>query len=494
MEIKECENREGLNSCQKDICFDWKTDLRDAPVPQSHYIEQRPMTYLSGDIPYGFAHTDYMLVQRDPKDFIEIKNGSEKIVINAHANSWKYTIDRYLNQYVHLRNLQDMYWGKLGYVKICFPYEVMEKYLNNSRKKELFIELADFEKLKLAGEASENSYLFPKFGIAACLNLFCQSLGTRPNATSEMLTPRHDGIRFGLENAKNLVPAFDIEDYYLHECFTGISLSIEITSILLEVRKKEPNQGIWNSAFEAFCQKALPTIVSSNSMFTRNTVARLFFQQILLELTIGSYQCTDSSIPLWEDAGYWDGLVERASFHLKKLENIPKCYDVTENQIDGELAYIKALLSEMEAPIDMVSYSNNPTHGLAVFCNEKHNHVTEFLNELSTLTVDGETRTGNRYRAEADKVFQMVHRKVKEAIRFIRDLYKYRENEQIEEIEIQDELRPIMWEAYSAFANTDGGMIVLKRSLALKSSEIWAPETYTDSKKDLVGGTKMLQQ
>ena len=488
MEMKECENREGLSNCQKDIWYSWKTDLQNAPVPQSHYIEQQPMTYLSEGIPYGFAHTDYMLAQRDPNDYIELESGTGKIIINAHANAWKYTIDRYLNQYIHLRNLQDMYLGKMGYEKISFPYEVMEKYLNNrraskSRKKELFIELTDFERLEQVGEASENSYLFPKLGIAACLNLFCQSLGTRPNATSEILTPRHDGICFEIEDAEKFVPAFGIEDYYFHECFTGISLSIEITSILLEVSQKEPNKVLWSNAFDAFCKKALPTIVSSSSLFTRNTVARLFFEQILLELTVNSYQWTDSTKPLWEDKKYWNELVDRASFHLKKLETIPSCYDVEKSKIDCELAYIKALLSEMKFPIDLVSYSNNPTHGLAVFCNEKHKYVADFLSELADLVTDGETRVGNRYRAEADMVFQMVHRKTKEAIRFVRDLYKYRENEQIEEIEIQDKLRPMMWEAYSAFANTDGGMIVLKRSLALRSSKIWVPEMYTSRKQ-----------
>lgn len=202
-----------------------------------------------------------------------------------------------------------------------------------------------------------------------------------------------------------------------------------------------------------------------------------------MELTVNSYQWTDSTKPSWEDKKYWNEIVDRASFHLKKLENIPTCYDVEKSQIDSELAYIKALLSEMKVPVDLVSYSNNPTHGLAVFCNEKHKYVADFLKKLSNLVAGKETRVGNRYRAEADTVFQMVHQKTKEAIRFVRDLYRYRENEQIEEIEIQDELRPIMWEAYSAFANTEGGMIVLKRSLALKSSKIWAPETYTDSKK-----------
>jgi len=488
MEMKECENQEGLSNCQKDICFDWKTDLQDAPVPQSHYIEQQPMTYLSGGTPYGFAHTDYMLVQRNPNDYIELENGTEKTVINVHANAWKYTIDRYLNQYIHLRNLQDMYLGKLGYAKISFPNNVMEKYLNNrraskSRKKELFLELTDFERLDKDGEASKNSYLFPKLGIAACLNLFCQSLGTRPNATAEILTPRHDGICFEMENVDNFVPAFGIEDYYFHECFTGISLSIEITSILLEVSQKEPDKVLWSNVFDAFCKKALPTIVSSSSLFTRNTVARLFFEQILLELTVNSYQWTDSTKPSWEDKKYWNELIDRASFHLKKLENIPPCYDVEKGQIDSELAYIKALLSEMKFPVDLVSYSNNPTHGLVAFCNEKHKYVADFVKELTNLVVGGETRIGNRYRAETDTVFQMVHRKTKEAIRFVRDLYKHRENEQIEEIEIQDELLPIVWEAYSAFANTEGGMIVLKRALALKSSKTWAPETYTDSKK-----------
>lgn len=479
MDTKEHRNQNGLDSCDEIFRFDWQEDASSAPIPQMRFSEMYPAKILSNGVPYGLSHIDYLLVQRDPIDVIKVEKKTEIIKINAHMSTWKYTFDRYLNQYIRLKFLQEEYLGEKGYVEIALPYEVIKAFQDNKKKakdrrKELFIDLSELECVGYDSTTGGDCYRFWRVGAVASINLFCRSLFTRSNATAKVLSPQHDGIKFQLESAAGFVPSFTIEDYFFHEFYTGISLSIEIASILLEAIEAVGKEDIWQKAFKDFCQKALPTIVSSSFFFTRNAVARFFFQQILMELIIQSYQWTDSAEPIWENEDYWNKLIDRAICRIGELKYVPCCYEVAENTIDHALSHIMTLLSEMKAPIDIMSYAENPTHGLAAFCNVDHKYVSYFLQELSILGDKAKKRAKNRYRSNEYKKFLMVHKEVKRAIQFVNELQKFRKAKQIQEIVIQDEIPPCVWRTYAMFANSEGGMIILKRPLP--HNKVWDPE------------------
>ena len=69
------------------------------------------------------------------------------------------------------------------------------------------------------------------------------------------------------------MPAFDLEDYIAHELKTGISLSTEITAIVLEL-----DEEIRDVVLNEFYQSALRDIVRFPFPFARIAAARNYFQ------------------------------------------------------------------------------------------------------------------------------------------------------------------------------------------------------------------------
>lgn len=184
----------------------------------------------------------------------------------------------------------------------------------------------------------------------------------------------------------------------------------------MEVEKKLPDKNLWKKAFDDFCKMALPQIVKSDMLFTRNSVARCFFQQIYLEQVICMYEWNGKEKYNWQLEDCWKKQISRALSHGEILRTLPYQPAVPDDQIEDSMAHLWDLLSAMETPVNLAKYIKKPTHGLAVFCNPKHEYVSRFLEELGNLSAGNATRV---LKPRERKKFEMVHQAVKEAIQKI---------------------------------------------------------------------------
>lgn len=407
------------------LLFDWDRDVRNTPVPRRAMFNIKP---IEGRMIGGLEYEPFFVVQADPGDVVTVAvktkvndKADKEIVVkkcyHMHPLIWLNTIDEYMNQYCRVyeqlcynRNTEER-------IEVKIP-DLLHNKLNNQKKeikskRKVLGVSADY--LRYVGNnASKNvsgeRYQIPKHGASFYLNCLYRDLCTHANAKKQKLALEYDGLKY-IEG--DWIPKFSFIDYYWHEAITGISLSIEITAILLEVQKKMCIDALWDKAFGDFCEKALPTIVKSRMYFTRNAIARNFFQQIYLEQTIRSYEWEGNKKNDWENNDYWEGLINRALIPCGLLNRYPYEPDIPETELEQSLAHLWGLLKSMEQPVDFSEYIERPTHGLAVFCNPKHEYVSCFLNELGESTGIGKK---DRIKPSERKLFTKVHKAVKAAM------------------------------------------------------------------------------
>lgn len=227
----------------------------------------------------------------------------------------------------------------------------------------------------------------------------------------------YDGLIFRMEDFPDFDIKFNLEDYVMHEYFTGLSLSIEISAILLEFE----NEALRNRAFLEFRDKMLPEIVRCPYLFTRNSVARLFFQQILLECENRAYQWNAPRISKTFSGAEWDNLIQRATKCKSMLGSMPSAI-VKNCELNDAIAHLESLIVQVQAPVNVFEYVQNASHGLALFCHSEHKYVDFFQNELKNETKEikkDKTIDYSNVRVSGSKehrIFQNVHRCVRYAI------------------------------------------------------------------------------
>lgn len=400
--------------------LNWEQDFPDNPILPSHAS----------------------LIETDPLDSLVF---TENILHrkNHHASKaiWLHTFDRYIYEYFCLA-MQKNRGAKTEFALPCTANidTKIASYFSSSKKrrKQLPVNLSTLVSVKEADIPASVStkYISDKFALPAYLNCLCRSLITSKGATAQESSLFFDGLMYKEKEAPGIVPAFSMEDYIVHEMITGIGLSIEIASVLLEF--EDPD--LRKRAFSSFAESALPILVRSHLFFTRNTVARHYFQEIQLEENIRKYQWNRIVQPDVFGEQDWRFVTDKALLHTQILardvtfrvydrsdghnsQEITQLYfsvpydniAVDNSQLSSALLHIEQLISKVHTPVNLLDYTKNPTHGLAVFCHPSHKNVDYYLDQLSRM--DGnDTVKPPRCRSDADKVFSMVHKAVREAI------------------------------------------------------------------------------
>ena len=459
--------------------FSWEKDIRpDVRVSRSYAIP-KPQTYLSDGTPWGVSLDTCPLFEREEADKLQLKDkqGLER-PIKVNILDWSRSLDRYLYQYFLLIETQSMAQTKSDWVKYDLPDQIAAKLDNYMEAKKIGRARNLPVTLDLLEEHAGSGYKIPRYFRAWYLNQVCRGLAADSTATTSLLAPQQDGVAFW-KNIEGEYPRFEIEDYWLHEKTTGISLTIEIAAVFLEVGKKHKDDALWDKALETFTRKALPTIVRSPLFFTRNTVARRFFQQILMEQSIPSDQCNQTEICDWQDETYWNELIERATFYLNVLVPNLDVYDVPLPQVDEAISHIQKLLASVAEPVNMTAYVNDPKRGLAPFCDTRHAKVSYFTNRLDTSKNDS-IRMNSKSQLTA---FARIRKVVKEAIHLESITQQLRDDPrecfEVEDTQIKDTGTVVnisfwdsvpfqLWEYYARLANEEGGTILLTRPLPYK--------------------------
>ena len=473
--------------------FNWKTDLEECVPANRYYSIMKHQTSLSDGTPWGIIYDTQPLFQRDEKESIKLQgDGYPEVEIPTNVWTWRRSLDKYLYQYFLLIDSKSMDQTESDWVAIKLTDEIVKKLDNYEEAKKrgrarklpvdpIFLHyLTGDERVKYDGV----DYRTPRYFRACYLNQLFRGLATDSTATTSLLAPQQDGVAFWKDD-KGEYPRFEIEDYWLHEKITGISLTIEIASVFLEVRGRGKDDEMWNKALETFIRKALPTIVRSPLFFTRNTVARRFFQEIATERSMPSNQWNLEDICNWRDDNYWNDFIERAISYLNVLIPNAEVYSLPLSQVDEAIFHIHKLLSALELPVNIPKYVNNPNRGLALFCDTRHERVSYFTDRLYTSKNDSIRLTDNSKLS----TFARIRKAVKDAISFVGLIERMKnvsfefdeaKETQIKEtgtivvITYRDSVPHEMWEFYKKYANTKGGTILLTRFLGYKFDLEWS--------------------
>ena len=395
----------------------WALDIPDYPVfPRFESWGNGPCFNFGVD-----------LIQVDPEDWIKINmpsSGKKKLL--ATKLIWEHTIDRYLLLYYDIA--RNVHGDERCYAD--FPSEIDGKVKaimsrpikarkNISVPFDGVVSLREIKKLpdassqnkKLAGisasKTTSYTYEVPCFTQSAYLNLLYKDIATKADANSQRLSLFFNGLPF---RSSEVALHFELEDYIYHEWLTGISLSIEITAILLRFQ----NIQLRDLAFDDFCKEVLPKVALSPYIYTRIAVARHYFLQVLLDANRLKY--------VWNSNGIngLEGEAKERFFMLPRLHagilsleyEVP---NICEGEQEEAMAHLLKLLSDVVVPLNLPTYVNSPLYGLAAFCHPRHKNVNYFTNKLSE---EQSTMTDKlpRDRGNKEMLFKMVHEAVLKAI------------------------------------------------------------------------------
>ena len=258
--------------------YNWEQDIKNALPPPS--VSYDPAEYTPEELNRSFNYKlgqPYCLVTADPNDSIILMNDLGMTTeYPAHCNVWQNTIDHYLCEYYMLSRKK---YGES--VVSCILTDKMQEKLRNyidaasDRQKSLpqNIHLGNRRELN----QDSTCFLLPAFAPAEYRNQFYRWIDTFAKAPKRVSSIEYDGLPFVRSGCKTAFP-FTIIDYIEHEYQTGVSLSIEVTAILLEIKPVHRDE-----VLDAFVQNAMPAIIRCPYLFTRNTVARQYIQQIIME-------------------------------------------------------------------------------------------------------------------------------------------------------------------------------------------------------------------
>ncbi len=391
------------------LLFDWEKDImKNLPDCYIWHGESNDCLFCP---PRNPMITSSLFIQADPKDyFVFYEAIAGKRIYRVTKEMWRYTIDTYLFHYYQVAQQRDNH----AEIRVLLSADLDGTYRNyvaNSvnSKKQFFAKLEYFEPVE--DSLSQPYFKTPKFTSAAYLNILFRTLFCRSNSYKQQNTFYYDGLLVRNAEARELLSRFSIEDYIEHEYQTAISLSIEITAVLLEFPEKE----LALKALDVFADKLLPRTVESPLIFTRNAAARSFFQQILMELGIQRYRWYDKEAPLHFSDSEWKEMIERAMMHYNVLAPPIYTIPVPKEQQQETLAHLKELLAMLKKPVNIVEYVDNPIYGLAAFCVPEHPNVSFFLKKLNEALKE-ESFEIPRCKGDKHELFAKVHQKVLHAL------------------------------------------------------------------------------
>lgn len=383
--------------------FSWEKDIQNnLPACFTTHSEETLFR-----VPKNPMIASSLFVQADPEDNFEFYDdiaGKRKYRVTKEL--WRYTIDTYLFHHYQIAQQRDED-SDFQLFLTDKHYNAYDNYIANSgnSKKQFYV---DIDYFRLVTEGSEQSYFkSPKFTVATYLNILFRTLFCRADSYNQQKTVYYDGLLVRNTAARALLPKFSIEDYIEHEYQTGISLSIEITAVLLEFSEER----IMKKAFEVFAEQILPQIVKSPLIYTRNAVARSFFQQILMELEIQRYRWSENESSLQFSDCEWEAVIKRAMMHCNVLSPPIYTISIPREQQQGTLEHLQGLFAKLEKPVNIVEYVESPKYGLAAFCVPEHPNVNYFLEKLNYASKN-EPFEIPRCQGSKDKLFTKVHQRV----------------------------------------------------------------------------------
>lgn len=391
------------------LSFSWEKDIQNN-FPD-RFVAHSEETEILFRAPKNPMIASTLFVEADPEDYFEFYDAiAGKSKYRVTKELWRFTTDTYLFHYYQVARQRDEDADFKLFLEDKL-YGAYDNYIANSdnSKKRFYV---DMDYFKLVTEGSEQSYFkTPKFTVATYLNILFRTLFCRANSYNQQKTVYYDGLLVRNTEARALLPKFSIEDYIEHEYQTGISMSIEITAVLLEFQDK----GLALKALDVFADNLLPRIVKSPLIFTRNAVARSFFQQVLMELEIQRYRWSENEVsPQFSDSE-WNAVIERAMMHGSVLTAPIYTIPIHKSQQQETLEHLKGLLSALKKPVNIVEYVENPIYGLAAFCVPKHPNVDYFLKKLKKASKD-EPFEIPRCQGSKHDLFAKVHQTVLHAI------------------------------------------------------------------------------
>ena len=425
----------------------WYRNATNAPAPSTvdYWAEANLLLpfQISGMQKFCFSY----LIGADPCDKITFQfKDEDAVTYQMHSASWLWSIDYLLHRYLTLA-LRDL---DAGTKMLKVPLGILDRYMNykvaaSSRQKDLSAHTPKYleQPSRTKFPYDSDGYLHckvPRFFEPSNLNRYCQELFVRPNNSTYLNSPGRDGILFQTEELTSM-PAFDLEDYIAHELKTGISLSTEITAIVLEL-----DEEIRDVVLNEFYQSALRDIVRFPFPFARIAAARNYFQQIISEWTREKYNwntiATDNrtmfilsdsfqrarmhidtllNTPLHPEALQYLTLGKQTAEQLQDIlqadnawkndPSIPRRFRITKRpnseeivqidqflhpyrsefpptedpaQMDIYMDQIKAYLRVVIFPLDWASIEKHPPANLAIFTNRNHKHIPLLLNYLET--------------------------------------------------------------------------------------------------------------
>lgn len=412
--------------------LNWDDDIERIPSPIEAFMDigDESVSHLPVNS-FNQLIVDGMMVQSEGTDRILLsKKDSKARAYQPHPRLWLGTIDEYIEYYFELAERLEALQDFDKWYVFAFPSPLEEKYLNQFKERVRARKNLNIHKIRenlicIDGSAGHR-YKTKRLGAGAYLNYIFRVLSIRKDAKDVHTSLEYDGLKicldaYGRESGLSpdqidkIIPTFTIIDYYAHEILTGISLSIEITAILLELEEKLQNKDLWKEAFSVFCEKALTRIVQSRYIFTRIAVARLFFLQVFWDEMVWTYR--------WHGHRFWESdfdkirTFRKALSHCDILNILPDVIKCPDDEIKYSMNYIQELLYEMKEPINLFQCINTPSRRIAIFCNPQHKYVPEFINELERLSSGNDI---SELPAKNMDMFRKAHTEVRKALK--RDL------------------------------------------------------------------------
>ena len=260
-----------------------------------------------------------------PKDTLTIKHGEgDEKTYRMYSAAWMRSLDYLLYRYLILV-LHDTKYSE----EIKVPVEVREEYNHylkdrskDRRKKDHEFVLPDYyhkvDEIDTRSGDDTTGYEFFKTTspvAPAILNVFCHGLFPQANSVQVRGDPHRNAKLYELDGYENgVIPDFKPEDYIAYELMTGLSLSIEIMAIILEMDPK-----LRMDALEYFYTYDIYSVVRLPFPYARASAARNYFLQIQMYYHKNPYQWSDE--PQNDSAG---AIVEKAAFSAR--EHITSLY------------------------------------------------------------------------------------------------------------------------------------------------------------------------
>ena len=223
-----------------------------------------------------------------PKDTLTIKHGEgDEKTYRMYSAAWMRSLDYLLYRYLILV-LHDTKYSE----EIKVPVEVREEYNHylkdrskDRRKKDHDFVLPDYYReldeidTRSGDETTGYEYFKTTSPVApAILNVFCHGLFPQANSVQVRGDPHRNAKLYELDGYENgVIPDFKPEDYIAYELMTGLSLSIEIMAIVLEMNM---DQELRNLVLQYFFDYEIHSVVRLPFPYARASAARNYFLQI----------------------------------------------------------------------------------------------------------------------------------------------------------------------------------------------------------------------